>query len=568
MKIIELGCNQASFKTLRFNPEGLTLIVGDGPKEKKNDGSSNGAGKTLALGLIHHCLGANVDARLKAAVPDWLFSLTFSLNRKEHRIERSGDSKKLTLDGNTITVTALRNWLDKCGAFRIDPSIPSLSFRSLFKRFARYQREDCIDPLRTTREPDFDARLRSLYLLGLDCSLAVSKRDHKIEFDNIKRTKDNWQHDQVLKDLFRSGSQPKVRAEWLEREIPRLKSDIESFQVAEDYRAIEIQAGELTQQMRAAEKQLAILRFQLDGIDKALAQQPDISRQDLLELFAGIEQIFKPEALAHFEHVEAFHSSLTTNRNVRLEQDKLHLQGEVSRIVTQGKIIAKQRDEKLQSLNGKRALDEYAALARQLAVLEEEHQRLSDYLNISANLQLVAQQIKEKRVEEDRMASNYLQSQPVENFDEYFTALAENLYPRHPAGLVLENNTGDNQIRFDLTVHIEGDDSDGINAARILCFDWLLLMHGANHTMGYLWHDNRLFADIDPRPRAAWFKHVLLATPGTGKQYIASLNTENFDAMKEHLTDEECTALTNAIKLTLRGDRPENKLLGIQFGGS
>jgi uncharacterized protein YydD (DUF2326 family) len=568
MKLIELGCDQPSFKALCFNPNGLTLIIGDGSKDRKKDGSSNGVGKTLTLGLVHHCLGAKIDAKLKTAAPEWLFSLIFSLSRKEHRIERSGDGRRLTLDGRNISVTALRKWLDECGAFRIDPTIPGLSFRSLFKRFTRHQREDCIDPLRTAREPDFDARLRSLYLLGLDCSLAINKRDHKNQLEIIKRTKDNWQHDQILKDLFRSGSQPKVRAEWLDREIPRLKSDLEQFQVAEDYRAIELQAGELTKQLRDIEKQLAILRFQIEGIDKALAQQPDISREDLLELYKGLQEVFKPEALAHFQNVEAFHSSLAANRQSRLERDQLRLRGEMRQIETQRQRIAKQRDEQLRALQGKRALDEYAVLARQLAVLEEERQRLNDYLNITANLQRQVQEIKEKKVEEDRLASNYVHTQPVVEVDKHFTALAELLYPRHPAGIVLDNNVGDNQVRFDLTVQIEGDDSDGINAARILCFDWLLLMHGANHTMGFLWHDNRLFADIDPRPRAAWFRHVLQALPRTGKQYIATLNTENFNAMEEYLSPEEWAALKSFVRLTLRGDQPKNKLLGIQFGAS
>lgn len=567
MKLIELGCDQPSFKTIRFNQEGLTLIVGDSPKDKKQSGSSNGVGKTLALGLIHHCLAANVDKKLKSAVPEWLFNLRFSLNRNEHCVERSGDGRKLMLDGKNISVTDLRRWLDDCGAFRIDSTIPGLSFRSLFKRFARHQREDCIDPIRTKKEPDFDALLRSLYLLGLDCSLAASKREHKKQLDTIKHTKDNWQHDQILKNLFRSGSQPKVRVEWLDREIPRLKSDMERFQVAENYRAIELQAGELTQRLRDIEKQIAILRFQVDGINKALAQQPDISNNDLLELYKGLQNVFKPEALAHFRSVEAFHFSLTTNRKIRLEQDRIRLDGEIREKEMQLKIISEQRDKQLQFLKGKRALDEYAALAKQLAELEEEQQRLNNYLSITANLQQQAQEIKEKEVEEDRITSNYLQTQPIAQADKFFSTYAERLYPRYPAGIVLENNLRDNQIRYDFAVQIEGDDSDGINAARILCFDWLLLMQGANHTMGFLWHDNRMFADIDPPPRAAWFRHLLGSIPGTGKQYIATLNTENFDAMKDHLSSEEWTTLENSVCLRLRGDKPENKLLGIQFGG-
>lgn len=566
MKLLELSCDKPSFKAIRFNPEGLTLIVGDGAIDSKKEGSSNGAGKTLALGLVHHCLGANVDAKIKAAVPDWLFRLKISLNKKEHIIERSGDGKTLSLDGKAVKITSLRDWLNECGAFRIDPQIEGLSFRSLVRRFARHEREDCIDPLKTKRENPFDSQLRSLYLLGLDCSLVQSKRRHKNELDTLKQTSKTWQHDQVLKDMFRAGAQPKVRAEWLEREIPRIKSDLENFQIAEDYRAIELQAAELTSQIREKEKKAAIIYFQLEGIEKVLTQQPDISRDDLLSLYEGLQSIFKPEILAHFDAVEKFHHSLAANRKARLEQDRLTLHGELDAIETASKEIAVKRDQQLQTLQGKHALDEYAALANQLATLREEQRRLNEFLNFAASIKQREQQIKEKKVEEDRTAGEYLRDNQIASADIFFSSLAELLYPRIPAGIVIENNTGDNQIRYDLTVQIEGDDSDGINAAKILCFDWLLLMHGANHSMGFLWHDNRLFADIDPRPRAAWFSHLMKALPNTGKQYIATINTENFEAMKDYLTPEKIEALTKAICLTLRGDKPENKLLGVQFG--
>jgi hypothetical protein len=66
---------------------------------------------------------------------------------------------------------------------------------------------------------------------------------------------------------------------------------------------------------------------------------------------------------------------------------------------------------------------------------------------------------------------------------------------------------------------------------RIVAFDCLTLMRGSHHTVDVLWHDNRLFADMSPDVRAAWFHHVLYAIPGTGKQYLAALNTENYEAM-------------------------------------
>ena len=132
MRLIELSCDNPKFRKLLFNKEGLTLIVGDGPLDKTKEGSSNGVGKTLALGLVHHCLGANADPRLAATVPNWNFQLTIEVNGQEHVIQRSGDGKKLFLNSRIISLGDLKDWLAGTGAFHLDPSAPLLTFRSLF----------------------------------------------------------------------------------------------------------------------------------------------------------------------------------------------------------------------------------------------------------------------------------------------------------------------------------------------------------------------------------------------------------------------------------------------------
>lgn len=565
MKLIELSANQKSFKTIRFNPNGLTLIVGDSSPDRQ-EGSSNGVGKTLALKLIHHCLGATIDKKLKAGVPDWIFSLEFSINGKNHLIERSADGKKLALDEKTIPYTKLLEWLNNSGTFRLDPQLPGITFRALFTRFGRRLVDDCVDPVITHKETDFDGYLRSLYLIGADCHLVPGKRDHKKKLDELKKSLKNWDTDHVLHEMFRAGSQPKVRAEWLDKEIPKIKTDLSQFRVAEDYRVIELEAGELTKDLRKIEKQIAVVTFQIDGINKSLENQPDIGKDELMDLYAGLQEIFKPEMLAHFDAVENFHNSLSANRKARLESDRTRLKSKLSELEEQRNKVGGQRDQLLSTLQGKRALDEYASLARQLARFESERERLGEFLDFSHKLQKQMQGIKEKMVQEDREAASYAESNPIFEADKNFSALAELLYPRTPAGIILEANSGDNQLRYNLAVEIEGDDSDGINAARVICFDWGLLFNGANHNCGFLWHDNRLFAHIDPKPRATWFANVLATAATNGKQYIASLNTENYEAMKDYLTDSEWNLLHDSIAVTLRGDRPENKLLGVQFG--
>jgi hypothetical protein len=99
-----------------------------------------------------------------------------------------------------------------------------------------------------------DANLRTLYLLGIDCILVAHKKAHKKRLDELKRTLNTWKNDQVLHEVFRAGSQPKIRFEWLEREIPRLKADLTRFKVAENYRAIEAEAQKKTEHLRQLEK--------------------------------------------------------------------------------------------------------------------------------------------------------------------------------------------------------------------------------------------------------------------------------------------------------------------------
>lgn len=567
MRLVKLSCDQASFRPIKFNPSGLTLVLGDASETVRDEGSSNGVGKTLSLGLIHHCLAGTPSKRLQSAVPNWMFALDFELGDAPHRIERSGDGKTIALDEKHVTLKFLREWLNECGAFRLDPAVPNVTFRSLFSRFGRLQRADCLDPIHTAKEPPFDALLRSLYLLGLDVSLVNNKRLNKLELESLGKSAKNWKSDQVLRDLFRAGSKPKVRAEFLEREIPRLKADLAQFQVAEDYRQIELQAGEFTRELRRIEVEQAAIHFQLDGISKALETHPDIGREELLHLYEGLQNIFRPEALAHFDAVDQFHRSLAANRKARLEQDRIALTSSLRSLEEKRKKTADERDLRLQTLTGKRALDEYASLARQVAVLEEEKRRIDAFMEFEGTIQERSQEIRRLQVEEDGVAARYIQSKPLTILDRRFSEIAGRLYPNQPAGLDLENNVGRNQVRYNLAVQIEGDASDGINAARILCFDWLLLTQGANHTMDFLWHDNRLFADMDPRPRAAWFRMLLQELVPIGKQYIATINTENFDAMREHLSEEEWSQLNESVAIILRGDAPEHKLLGIQFGG-
>ena len=81
MRLISLTANKEEFKSIYFNRSGITLILG---KQKSHGVSEkgktyNGVGKSLAIALIHFCLGSNKNTEYERAIPEWEFTLEFEI---------------------------------------------------------------------------------------------------------------------------------------------------------------------------------------------------------------------------------------------------------------------------------------------------------------------------------------------------------------------------------------------------------------------------------------------------------------------------------------------------------
>lgn len=566
MRLIRLSANQSSFKTINFNPQGLTLIVGASSKGEE-EGNSNGVGKSLALRLVHHCLGANGSKQFGEKLPEWVFRLDFEINGTPHVTERSADSKIITLDNKPIKLRELTKWLDDSGVFDFTAvaNLP-ISFRALIKRFMRLEKSDCLEPDSTAKETPYEALVRTLFLLGLDISLVSRKHEFKKRIDALKNASQLWKINPALHDMFRAGDDARIRANWLKDQIPQLQDQLNGMVVAENYRDLEQEANRQTQVLRGISQEIELLKFQVKGISELLVEHPDVSSKELLALYKGLEGVFKVEALKHFEAVEQFHSGLAESRKRRLLGDLTRINTEIDTKQFELHKLEEHRDKLLQSLIGKTAFEEYRAVANQLARQEQELKALNDYLDFDVNVNKETLSIKETMLHDTHQAVTYLENNPIADLESHYRALTQPLYPNAASGITFENNTGDNMMRYTFKPRLEGAGSDGIKDARLMCFDWLVFMHGANHTIRFLWHDNRLFAHLDPGVRARWFSLVLKELNATEKQYIATINAENYDSIIGRLSNEEKEIVEspNVKILELRGNQAGDKLLGIQ----
>ncbi|MDH1518466.1 DUF2326 domain-containing protein [Acinetobacter johnsonii] len=566
MNLLKIESDLKSFKTINFKSTGLNIILGDDPINAKEEGGSNGVGKTLSLGIFHHCIGAqNSIPKIANKMPKKIFTLHYDFNNSKNSISRNSLGNEITVNKNNYKIKAFREYLNNSGFFYIPENSEFLTFRSLIKRFARLSKKDCDHPLHTESESDYQALLNSLHLLGIDISLAIRKKKLKNDLDSISQELKTFKSSSTIKSLVLNGKNPKIQLDKTLTEIEILQTKLDNFEIVDDFKVIEKEANYLKNLISKNEREISVLNFSKNTILKSLETAPDISKQDLQEMYNGLESIFKPEILKHFDAVENFHNTISQNREKRLKDEIINIENQISELLTLNKINLKNQQEKINYLQGKSALDEYTAMANSLVELKNTYETVNNFLNLETRLNKQKFDIQEDMIKEDRRTLDYIESNPLTEKDHTFKEIINELYDNSAAGILLENNTGTNQIRYDLKVEIDGADSDGIDNARVLAFDILNLFHGSNHSINFVWHDNRLFADINPKARASWFKFIMKKLKSTNKQYIASLNKENLLSMKEYLSPEEYAEINSCIILYLKGDKPENKLLGVQI---
>ncbi|MBP1315269.1 DUF2326 domain-containing protein [Herbaspirillum sp. 1130] len=575
MRLIKISANQNSFKTVRFNKTGLSLIVGvrtDVPtgEDSKDDRSYNGVGKSLLVEILHFCLGSSTNKAFQQHLIDWVFTVEFEANGQSHVISReTGKQSQPLFNGKPYKVSALNQQLEKFSFVIPDIADPSLSFRALIPRFIRRNVHDYNDPKVTSgdREP-YTVLLRNLFLLDLDIDLVTKKyqlRRRQVEIEEFEK---NFKNDPFIREYYTGNKDASLQTKYLEEQINRLDADLSKFKVAEDFYAIEREANDLNKRLRELKNKRVIAETALRNVEKSLQMRSDISKEKIIALYSELMAAFRSETLQRLDDVQEFHKQLVENRIARFGQERMRLNAELQILTQQIAELNLQVDEKLAYLSDKRALDQYVAVSSQRSELLGRLHKLQDYQRLLQKSREELIHIRKDLNEETIKTTVYLLESTGERERNIslFSSLAKLFYPEAPAGITLDVNDGENKIRYDFDVRIEADGSDGINAVKIFCYDLAVLLLNGNHRMDFIWHDSRLYSDIDPRQRAVLFKVAHEYTARHGKQYIATVNQDQIDAMEQFLAPDEFEKLFGDDKrvLTLKDDGDASKLLGIQ----
>ncbi len=570
MRFIELSANRSSFRTIRFNREGVSLIVGGRSckGDVDNDKTYNGVGKSLAIVLIHFCLGSNRINAFQESIPDWVFTLTFEISGVLHRVQRNTSRQNSVIfDGQDLR---LREYCERLAelTFDLPLGIEGLSFRGLLYKFLRRNKADYVQAEYTNSDQSpYNKLIRNIFLLGLDVELVTEKARLYQRLDNIRKSEKSLKSDPLLREFYTANKDVDIELSFLEERIAELEENQRSFQVAEDYYQIQKEANDLGVELQALGNRAVLLRNAINNIEESLKIRPDIAPDRIKVAYQEVGAAFRPETLRRLDEVQDFHQQLITNRITRLTQERRRLEQELAVQERSIRELSDALNEKSAYLGRSRALDYFIVIGGEIAALKAKAQKLRDYRTLGRRWSDELATIKGAMQQEVLRTNQYLAQIHVqlERINSVFKGLSRRFYPDSPAGLTLHNNHRENQVRFDFEVRIENDASDGINEVRIFCYDLTLLIAGCNHHIDFVVHDSRLFSDMDPRQRAEAFRIAEAITQKRKGQYIATLNEDQIQGMEEYLTAEERRRLIDKNVVLTLGDRSEaEKLLGVQ----
>ena len=569
MKLLKLSANKNSFRPVIFNKEGISLITGR-RKSSSDADTYNSVGKSLMIYLIHFCLGLKKSNALEEKLPDWLFRLDFEIKGATHYSSRSTSKQnKIVYDGEELS---LKDYWKILGQeiFGLDEDNKSLSFRSLITRFIRNGKAGYVSfDQFMSGEQDDKALLNTSFLLGLDFHLALAKIQYREEFVNIQKQEKNLDKDSSMKEVLLHGDVKNVDVDImnLERDITKLSTDIENFEIASDYGIVKKEADDISKGLSIAKNESFKYQMFLDSIEKSLSHKPDISKDRLLSFFEEAQVSLADIIVKRIEDVERFNKGLIEDRRrILLEQKKeyLRLLDEAKKKVRQ---LEKEENEKLQYLNSHGALEDFVKLTSYLSDKKISLERLNQYKELHSQYSVRKEEIKKAMAEENIKTQQYLDSNVdlTKKIVRCFHDYANKLYGEKGASLTIENNDGENKLRYNINAHIPADAGDGVSGAKMFCFDWTLMSACENRFVDCLVHDSRLMSETDPRQIASMLQIAFEETNRLKCQYILTLNESTIENLKMVMTPEEFKEIVEDNQvLELNDDSDEGKLLGIQ----
>ncbi len=497
---------------------------------------------------------------MQSTLPDWHFILKVEIENQPYTIVRYTNTPKyINLNDEELTLKDFCSKLEKL-CFDIPSGFQYLSFRSLLPFFIRPSKQSYISYDEPTKVgTPYQKQLYNAFLLGLDVTFSQTKMRLKKDIDSTEALHKNIKNDPILKQFFEGYKDSSLALADLNERIETLELDLQKFEIADDYYQIKQEADGVKNNLDKTQNIIKLRNINIDSINQSLKISPDVNRNDIQNIYDESKLVFQLDVEKQLVDLEKFYKDLTINRAKRLQSQKHEIISELKDLETKFTNLKEELDNHMKFLNAHQALDVFTKMSSHLAELQQNREKLQGYEKLQHDYEKKKTSLKKEMILQSEETATYLDQvkNDINKIMEYFRVLVKRFYPDALAGITVRNNDGKNQIRYDVEAKIQSDSSDGINSVKLFCYDLTLLMHGNNHFMNFMFHDSRLFSDIDEVHCNVLFE--IVKTKFTDKQYIASINQNQLNALSKDMQD----FVKDHIVRELTDDSDGGKLLGI-----
>lgn len=479
---ISNGITGKEIRVIKFNKQGLSLIIDNTPTQIIDSKSGNNVGKTTFLRAIDFCLGSEGKNLYqdKETKNDNVDVKQFLINNKVifelELLKKDGSTITLqrSLVGeydfiiNNIKYSNLKNYnleLNKL-FFGIDDT-GKLSFRNLIKKFVRADELSDSNLIRTQGQYKNDSEYEAIYLflLGFPNVNLVSER---LQISNeLKRV------NKELKDLKHKSNLPKLENRLLQVE----ESIVETEDKISNYN-LEITYSELLKKLNIIKENSVRINNDIANLDMKISLSSK-SKDELLNSKKNIDpraienlyneaKILIPNLQKKFEEVLVFHNSMVDNKigYINNHLEKLYQQKE--KLIKEVSPLLKEQSQILKFLDNQGSFNDLIAIREELNVMYEDKGKIEFEIDKINNLLDSKETLEDKYEFLSTEFSVYLKAfndNILNIFNKYFKDFT---LKTHGEQIYLFYNYQTGKFDFD---NIKGNVGDGYKKTDIIAFD-------------------------------------------------------------------------------------------------
>ncbi len=563
-----------TFKTLEFRP-GLNVLMAQKEAGASEKQTRNRAGKTSLIEIVHFLTGADAGKeslfRMDALVNE-SFGIEFDLGGVMISAERSGKEKsKIHVGGGRFMKGETRisnpEWVGLLGEqmFHLD-ALPegvgrAPTFRSILAYFVRRQLSGAFTTpeKQATMQQAGDFQVALLFLLGLDWKIASDwqqVRDREKTLVELKKAAGAG----IFGNIIGKTADLRTRLTVAEARLNGLRDQLGTFLVLPQYRELEEEADQITQQLNAISNDNTIDIAAIRDLDAAMQAETPPPLAALEAIYAEAGVVLPGIAIKRYDEVRSFHESVVRNRRDYLSEELLSARQRVTACEQKKQRLDQRRAEIMGILQSHGALDQFAKLQGETGRLEAEVESLRQRFEAAEQLESTKNELEIERnrltlrLRRDFSEQNQRLSEAILAFEETSRRLYES------AGSMTVDETPNGPV---FQFPMQGSRSKGIKNMQIFCFDLMLMRLCATRGIGpgFLIHDSHLFDGVDGRQVISALKVGAETAHELGFQYIVTMNED--DAFKEKTDGFDLREYTLPVVLT--DAKEDGGLFGLRF---